>query len=140
MLKSINCPVTNCFFTHNREYLSNVKDFDAILFHGAEVLIGGVPPKRSSEQLYVYSNLEYFMKASFLFRDKNQFYLLFRSPFLSFENLGIYSNFYNMTMTYRFDSDIQWHYGSIYNKQTNQYVAPSKNPKWREPEKEFFGW
>lgn len=42
-------------------------------------------------------------------------------------------------MTYRFDSDIQWHYGSFFDKNTHELVAPSRNPNWKEPENEFNG-
>jgi alpha-1,3-fucosyltransferase len=58
MLQSIGCPTKNCFFTHNRNYLPNVTDFDAILFHGAEYLHDSVPHDRSPRQLYVYTVLE----------------------------------------------------------------------------------
>ena len=42
-------------------------------------------------------------------------------------------------MTYRFDSDIPWFYGRIIDKITGEIIAPSKNPKWREPESKFYG-
>jgi len=42
-------------------------------------------------------------------------------------------------MTYRFDSDIHWHYGSFLDKNTHEFIAPSKNPNWKMPENEFYG-
>ncbi|XP_070499670.1 alpha-(1,3)-fucosyltransferase C-like [Chironomus tepperi] len=118
MLQSIGCPTKKCFFTHNRNYLPNITDFDAILFHGAEYLHDSVPHERSQHQLYVYTVLE--------------------SPFLCFENLNRFQNFFNLTMTYRFDSDIHWHYGSFFDKQTNELVAPLKMPNWKIPENDFY--
>ncbi|KAL7040042.1 hypothetical protein ACKWTF_000237 [Chironomus riparius] len=118
LLESLNCPVTNCFFTHNRTYLSNVTQYDAILFHGAQYLKDQPPNERASDQLYVFANLE--------------------SPYLTVENLTRYKNFYNLTMTYRFDSDIPWFYGRIVEKSTSEIIAPSMNPTWKEPESNFY--
>lgn len=42
-------------------------------------------------------------------------------------------------MTYRLDSDILWSYGKIIDKQTNEIVAPSYDPKWKKVEDKFFG-
>jgi len=56
-LKSVNCPVTNCFFTHNHSYLSNKADFDAIMIHGPEYL-HDIPPHFSPKQMYIFVSLE----------------------------------------------------------------------------------
>lgn len=56
-LKSVNCPVTNCFFTHNRSYFANKADFDAIMIHGPEYL-NDVPPHFSPKQMYIFVSLE----------------------------------------------------------------------------------
>lgn len=58
ILKSIGCPATNCFFTHNRQYLKNYTDFDVVLFHASEYLDDKIPPLRSPKQLYVFNVLE----------------------------------------------------------------------------------
>lgn len=42
-------------------------------------------------------------------------------------------------MTYRFDSDIRWDYGKIFDIKTHNAIAPSENPKWLEPDDDFYG-
>lgn len=71
MLQSIGCPTKKCFFTHNRNYLPNITEFDAILFHGAEYLHDSGPHERSSHQLYVYTVLE--LVRSLILLTKNHF-------------------------------------------------------------------
>lgn len=58
-LKSIECPQTNCIFTHDKNYLSKTHFYDAIVFHVAEGWYAlDLPKTRSSHQLYVASTLE----------------------------------------------------------------------------------
>ena len=56
-LESVNCPVTNCFFTHNHRYLKNLADFDAIMIHGPEKFYI-IPPHYSPKQLYIFASQE----------------------------------------------------------------------------------
>jgi hypothetical protein len=56
-LESENCPVTNCFFTHNHSFFKNKVDFDAILIHGPEYL-HQIPPHFSPKQMYIFVSLE----------------------------------------------------------------------------------
>lgn len=58
ILKSVQCPVTNCFFTHNKELLGDIRKFDAIAFHGPEFRRVPLPNVRSPEQLYIFVSLE----------------------------------------------------------------------------------
>lgn len=59
ILESINCPVTNCFFTHNHTLLSDVTEFDAIAFHTPEYFKkSSMPSSRSPRQLYIMTSLE----------------------------------------------------------------------------------
>lgn len=58
-LKSMNCPVTNCILTHDKQFLSEPHLYDAIVFHGAESWGKLDPPQtRSPHQLYVTADLE----------------------------------------------------------------------------------
>lgn len=58
ILKSVQCPVTNCFFTHNKELLGDIRKFDAIAFHGPEFRRAPLPDVRSPEQFYIFVSLE----------------------------------------------------------------------------------
>jgi len=116
-LKSVNCPVTNCFFTHNHSYFNNLVDFDVIMIHGPEHL-DEIPAHFSSKQLYIFVSLE--------------------APTFIRENLSPFDNYYNLTMTYRMDSDIKWDYGRVLKTETEEVIAPSKNPQWLIPDDQFF--
>jgi hypothetical protein len=48
-------------------------------------------------------------------------------------------DFYNLTATYRLDSDFTYLYGHVTDLHTQQRVAPSINVKWREPDVDFHG-
>lgn len=56
-LESVNCPVTNCYFTHEKGHLNNVTEFDAIMFHGPE-FIPQIPQHVNLDQLYIFVSLE----------------------------------------------------------------------------------
>jgi len=58
VLKSVQCPVTNCFFTHNKELLGDIRKFNAIAFHGPEFRRSPLPDIRSPEQFYIFVSLE----------------------------------------------------------------------------------
>lgn len=58
-LKSIQCQVTNCIFTHDKKYLPHPHLYDAIAFHTVEPWVRADRPQtRSSEQLYIFVLLE----------------------------------------------------------------------------------
>jgi alpha-1,3-fucosyltransferase len=63
----------------------------------------------------------------------------FRAPTFIREHLKRFNNYYNMTMTYRMDSDVEWDYGKIVSAETNEVIAPSKTPNWKSPDDSFFG-
>jgi hypothetical protein len=58
ILKSVQCPVTNCFFTHNHNLLGGETKFDAIIYHYPELRKFQWPKKRSQNQLYIMTSLE----------------------------------------------------------------------------------
>lgn len=119
ILKSVQCPVTNCFFTHNHKFLKKETDFDAILFHAPETMKPTLMPReRNDHQFYAMMSLE--------------------SPLATHTNLNQFKNFFNLTVTYRHDSDITWDYGKIVDKETNEIVAPSLSPKWKEIDEDFY--
>lgn len=65
---------------------------------------------------------------------KRIFLNFYRSPALTKHNLALDKHFYNLTMSYRLDSDIVWSYAYMYDKAINRLVAPAKHALWREPE------
>lgn len=54
-------------------------------------------------------------------------------------DLTLDSKFYNMTMTYRLDSDIGWYYGETVELLSGLVIAPGTNVQWLEPDSKFYG-
>ncbi|XP_011688878.1 PREDICTED: alpha-(1,3)-fucosyltransferase C-like isoform X2 [Wasmannia auropunctata] len=104
-----DCPFNKCKVFNDRDYL-NVEDYDAILFHGNEMSDYEMPQRRKPTQFYVYVNLE--------------------SPANRKVNEKYRQNYFNLTMTYRLDSDILWTYDIIEDVKSGKFVAPSKNADW----------
>ncbi|CAG9810440.1 unnamed protein product [Chironomus riparius] len=106
-LKSVDCPVTNCIFSHDRDFLPLPTDYDALIFHMGltdRTDIDDLPKYRRDDQLYIIANKE--MEA----------------------------DFFNWTLTYRLDSDVFSNYGVFADLETGSIVAPSKKARWRDPE------
>ncbi|GAV00924.1 hypothetical protein RvY_11706 [Ramazzottius varieornatus] len=80
-LRHKKCPESHCVLSENR---SLWKESSAVIFHAADTSIGDLPPQRLSHQYYIFFNLE--------------------SPVHSHSLTT--PHFYNLTFTYRFDSDI----------------------------------
>jgi alpha-1,3-fucosyltransferase len=62
-----------------------------------------------------------------------------RSPGELKGNLNLDENFYNLTMSYRLDSDIDWFYGITVDLETGTTVAPAVHVQWKEPDNDFNG-
>lgn len=115
-----NCPkYNNCYMTRSRE-LVNVEEFDAILFHGNEVDRRDRPVRRDPRQLFVFVNLE---------SPKNR-------PLPD----SFFEDYFNLTMTYRPDSDIQWPYYVVQNIDTKEIVAPRESVNWIEISYDSMRW
>jgi alpha-1,3-fucosyltransferase len=57
--KSMQCSVTNCILTHDKQLLSAPHLYDAIIFHTAETwMMLDLPKTRSPHQHYVMATLE----------------------------------------------------------------------------------
>ncbi|KAK4878323.1 hypothetical protein RN001_010829 [Aquatica leii] len=112
------CEYKNCFITKNRSFLS-VDKFDAIIFHGNEFdeKEHKVPSARNPNQIYIFVNGE--------------------SPVMTFKGLQPFNYFYNWTMTYRSDSEIQFPYEAVVKKDTD-YVLPSKD--FVQNKTKFMAW
>ncbi|KZC12838.1 Alpha-(1,3)-fucosyltransferase C [Dufourea novaeangliae] len=104
-----DCPVNDCYATHDRSY-ADLLEFDAILFHANELDLKDLPTRRSPRQWYVFVNLE---------SPGNR-------PLIS----QFYEDYFNLTMTYRLDSDVVWTYGTVSDADTGRVVAPLLNTTW----------
>ncbi|XP_055523455.1 alpha-(1,3)-fucosyltransferase C [Wyeomyia smithii] len=113
--RSIQCPVTDCVLTNNRELLGGITEYDAVLFHIAEAwtyaLFEKVPKVRSPRQIYIAANME--------------------SPAHTKHLLQGDHDFFNWTMTYRLDSDIIWNYNNFVELESGRLIAPNESPLWR---------
>nr|XP_053611515.1 alpha-(1,3)-fucosyltransferase C-like [Plodia interpunctella] len=108
----LNCSYHNCYVTDNRTYLSDIRHFDAIVFHGTDVInmnYNQLPNKRSPSQKYVFGATESAQR------------IIVCDPVLE--------NFFNWTWTHKLDSDIRWSHILIYNLDGHE-VGPTLNMKW----------
>ncbi|XP_061719661.1 alpha-(1,3)-fucosyltransferase C-like [Cydia pomonella] len=104
------CKVNSCYVTPNRSLLPSTSHFDAVAFHGPEIIkyVPG-PAVRSPHQKYVFVNVE------------------------SSHNYPIcderYDGYFNWTWTYRLDSDESFGYVTIRNI-TGDIIGPNKTMNW----------
>lgn len=63
----------------------------------------------------------------------------FRCPAEIKNDLNAEDDFYNLTMSYRLDSDIAWIYGSTIEIASGKQVAPALEVQWRKPDADFSG-
>lgn len=108
-----NCTYYNCYLTTHRNLLNDFRDFDAILFD-VENSWDGPIVLREPYQRFVFMASE--SAARFPLCD------------------SFYDDFYNLSWTYRLDSDIQWGYFNINDKEGN-FVGPKINMTWVHPMK-----
>ncbi|XP_015123396.1 alpha-(1,3)-fucosyltransferase C-like [Diachasma alloeum] len=112
--KCPDLPRDGCYATHNR-HAFNIRDFDAILFHGNELSVRDLPAERDKSQRYIFVNLE--SPVTWIRRTK-----------------PLFEDYFNLTMTYRLDSDIQWSYYAVRDRKSGNIVAPALNAVWKIPE------
>lgn len=102
------CQFQNCFVTDNKLYFNDIRDFDVILFNVMDIKDNLWPLKRSEKQKYVFMSTE--------------------SP-VSFPITKIYDDFFNLTWTYKLDSDATIRYLVVRNKR-GEIIGPKINMKW----------
>lgn len=105
------CKYINCVFTNNMNLLIDIRNFDAVLLD-VEHEWEGHPLFRSPQQKYIFSATE------------SADYYPICSPF--------FDNYYNLTWTYKLDSDIPWTSFTIRNKSGHK-VGPKLDMKWINP-------
>ena len=96
------CPAVNCVITKDRQDLSSISGFDAIIFHYKDIDM--LKNSQLPNQKHRRSNQRYVMYFS-------------ESPVNYDLDYDRFSNFFNWTMTYRLDTDIPNPYGRIVPKQ-----------------------
>jgi alpha-1,3-fucosyltransferase len=89
-LRKSGCPVWQCETSDDRH---NVEEYDAIVFHLRSWTQKDLPQRRSPQQRYVFWSIE---SAAWRFVDTKPM-----------------TNYFNWTMTYRWDSDLVSPYGYI---------------------------
>lgn len=116
IFKKLNCRYTNCFIRKNYQNLNQIKNatnYDAIMFNGKylnKLTPDYLPKKRHPRQMYVFVQLE----------GADRF------PVCPLH----YENFFNLTITYRLDSDIPWTAFKVLTAIENATVGPHRFMEW----------
>lgn len=104
-----DCLWDNCFITRSKHYFSDVTLFDAILFRAADFTrVEELPQSRHPSQKYV-----------FVSQEPASIYPLAQQPV----------QFFNMTWTYKLDSDITFR-EIIVKDRYGDDIGPQKDMKW----------
>ncbi|XP_073954822.1 alpha-(1,3)-fucosyltransferase C-like [Choristoneura fumiferana] len=111
------CKYTNCFISRDRNMLSNnYTNYNAILFGGKSLKSGfvdgwlDVPRDRNEDQIYIFAMQE----------DAET------NPICHVR----FDNYFNLTWTYKLDSDVIWPFFHVIDRLTHEYVAPKINTEW----------
>lgn len=107
-LEKFGCSISNCRLIHNRSLISNS---DAVVFFGTR-LPKRPPPRGSSEQLWIWFNMESPCHKTLFRHFGNPSNCNTKSPAL----ICKWNNLFNRTMSYRKDSDIFTPYGEIFKR------------------------
>lgn len=106
-----DCRYQNCYITDNASYLSDVSDFDAVVFNVIELRLNktlALPSKRSPNQKYVFVG---------------------REPSVYYPLPTFYDGYFNWTWSYRLHSDINFNYIAVRNKR-DKVIGPKKDMYW----------
>lgn len=106
--KNKNCEFQNCFVTNNKSYFQNVIYFDVITFNAMNIKDTIPPLERSIDQLYVFASM-----------DPPG---LYRMP-------SSYKGFFNLTYTYKLDSDVPLRFLIVRNDK-GEIIGPNKDMHW----------
>lgn len=112
------CAFQNCFLINETEYLANVTNYDVIVFNGQN-LQGlpkselTLPTQRSSNQLYVFFSIE---------------------PAGVYPLSADFDGYFNLTWTYKFDSNATMTYLTIMDK-SGISIGPRKEAHWMDIKK-----
>lgn len=105
------CRFHNCFLTNDSSFFPDITDFDAILFNAMELdalMVDGLPSNRGPDQRYIFVSTE----------SPNNYPLNYTLD-----------GFFNLTMSYKLDSDIGMSYIAIMDKR-GKVVGPKTDMHW----------
>uniref|UniRef100_A0A1B0CEU6 Fucosyltransferase n=1 Tax=Lutzomyia longipalpis TaxID=7200 RepID=A0A1B0CEU6_LUTLO len=106
-----------CVITTNEKLLPSIEMYDAVVFSSESQI--NFPEKRSPDQLYVFTSRE--------------------SPLYTKNNYQKDLMQYNLTMTYRRDSDVFWPSGFIADAAIDASAWEFRPPKWKHAVFEKYG-
>lgn len=106
------CRFQNCFLTVNRSYFNDIREFDVILFNVITLKDWDLthPTARSENQLYIFVSDE---------------------PQAIYPIPSHYNGFFNLTWTYKLNSDAFFRYIIIKNKR-GEIIGPKVNMHWMD--------
>lgn len=104
------CKFKNCFVTTKNSYFKDIKKFDVLLFNLIDLWYTNftLPEERSEHQKYIFVSTE---------------------PPALHKVPSKYNEFFNLTWTYKLDSDITLRYIIIKNKE-GKVIGPNWNMQW----------
>lgn len=107
-----NCPWQNCFLIADHSYFSNILDYDVLLFNAIDLSSSKFrfPPNRSEVQRYVLVGLE---------------------PSAHCPISDNFNSFFNMTWTYKLNSDVSYPYIAVKNT-FSELIGPKTNMQWMD--------
>lgn len=105
------CRFRNCFLTNDSSFFPDITDFDAVLFNAMELdalMEYGLPLTRSPDQRYIFVSTE--------------------SP-NNYPLNHTLDGYFNLTMTYKLDSDIGMSYIAVMDKR-GKVIGPKTDMHW----------
>lgn len=104
------CLYKNCFFTNDHDYFNDIRDYDVLVFNSWTLWNFWKPNNRTETQKYIFMSEE--------------------SPDLCPMPEEKFNGFFNLTWTYKLDSDISLKFITIKNKK-GKVVGPKINMRWK---------
>ena len=111
------CSNTDCSTSKDRS--EDLESFDAIVFHGRSLNYKDIPARRYPHQHYIFLTIE-------------------SAAYPGTANLSVWDNFFNLTMTYKQDSDVPLSYGRVKRKE-NVYQS-SMTTRKHKAKKHLAAW
>lgn len=103
------CKYQNCVVTNDKKFFNDIKLFDIVMFHCLDVARCGKPPARSIWQKYVFVS------------EEPVHYCVLSAD---------YNSFFNLTWTFKFDSDATMKYYKVKNRK-GKVIGPKKDMHWK---------